>query len=91
VLDNPVGNDIAHVTSEDNDLADRISRFKSNSHSLRGIAPLIQDFPRLRGCERYHPSSQLISSIMDAILRKKLLDPLTVNREALTTPASTST
>jgi len=90
VIDNPVGTNIDHVTSKENDLADRISRLKTSSNTLRGLDSLMQDFPTLRGCTQYHPSSQLISSIMDAILRKKLIDPLTANKAALTTPDSTS-
>ena len=86
MIGNPVGLDIEHVTSEDNDLADAISRFKSNGDTLRGLPSLMQEFPRLRGCRRFRPSSPLLSLLLDAISQKKLLDPLAVNNAVLTNP-----
>ena len=73
MIDNPVGTDIQHVTTENNGTADAISCFKSESYTLRGIAFLMQDCPQLAGSEQFQPSSTLISLIMDTISLKKFL------------------
>ena len=86
MIDNPVGTDIDHVTSEDNEVSDRISRIKSESNTLIGIDSLLQDYPKLSGCRQFQPSSKLISLLMDAISQKKLIDPLEANSEVLATP-----
>ena len=91
MIDNPVGNDVQHVTTEDNDVADAISRIKSESDTLRGIATLMQDCPELAGSRRFQPSSTLISLIMDAISQKKLIDPMIVASSILTTPGQFTT
>ena len=86
MIDNPVGTDVDHVTSEENEVSDRISRIKSDTDSLLGIDSLMQDFPALTGCRRFQPSSKLISLLMDAISQRKLIDPLEVNSSILETP-----
>ena len=91
MIGNPVGIDVEHVTSEDNDLADAISRMKSNDDTLLGISSLMQDYPPLRGCRRFQPSSQLLSLLMEAISQKKLIDPMDVNSKVLTDPGRTIT
>ena len=47
MIDNPVGTDVDHVTSEENEISDRISRIKSETDTLLGIDSLMQDFPAL--------------------------------------------
>ena len=91
MIGNPVGIDVEHVTSEDNDLADAISRFKSNGDTLRGLPALLQEYPQLRGCRRFQPSSQLLSLLMEAISQRKLIDPMDVNSKVLTDPGRTIT
>ena len=86
MIDNPVGTDVDHVTSKENEVADRISRIKSDTDTLLGIDSLMQDFPALTGCKRFQPSSKLISLLMDAISQRKLIDPLEVNSRILGTP-----
>ena len=86
MIDNPVGTDVDHVTSEENEISDRISRIKSETDTLLGIDSLMQDFPALTGCRRFQPSSKLISLLMDAISQRKLIDPLEANSSILGTP-----
>lgn len=86
MMNNSVGFHTGHVTTTNNVIADRISRLKRESHSMRGFESLIQDYPELAGCKRFQPSAELISHIMDAISLKKYVDPMEVNRKLLTTP-----
>ena len=86
MIDNPVGIVSDHVTTIANIVADHISRIKSKSNSVLGFASLVQDFPELAGCKRFHPSAELISHIMDAILQKKFVDPMEVSSSLLKNP-----
>jgi hypothetical protein len=86
MMNNNVGFHTGHVTTTNNVIADRISRLKRESHSMRGFESLLQEYPELAGCKRFQPSVELISHIMDAILLKKSVDPMEVNSKILTTP-----
>ena len=86
MINNPVGLDTGHVTTKKNYIADYISRIKRETDVLVGFDKLKQDFPQLQSCRRFHPSSELISLIMDALLSKKLVDPVALNLVLLKNP-----
>ena len=52
----------------------------SDADTLLGFDQLTQEFPQLGSCRRFHPSNKIISCILDALLSKKLVDPLRVSR-----------
>ena len=86
MINNPVGINVGHVTSKDNEIADRISRFKNSNYATSGFPLLAQDFPQLKHCCRFHPSAELISFILDALLLKKCKDPLLIAQQLLACP-----
>ena len=79
MLNNDVGILTAYINTKANVIADRLSRIKRKTNSMRGFCSLVQNFPALAGCRRFLPSAELISHIMDAISQRKLIDPLTVS------------
>ena len=86
MLNNPVGTNTGHIDTKSNVIADRISRFKKETNSLIDFNILLQDYPQLRSCQRFHPSAGLISLITEALLHKKCADPVAVNRLILSDP-----
>ena len=91
LINNPVGINAGRVSTKDNWVADRISHFESETQLLHGFDKLLQDFPPLKCCQRFHPSAELISLIMDALSNKNLVDPLEVSRRLLATPGRITT
>jgi hypothetical protein len=91
MINNPVGINVGHVTSKDNEIADRISRFKNSNDATSGFPTLAQDFPQLKHCCRFHPSAELISFILDALLLKKCRDPLLIAQQLLACPGNVTT
>lgn len=85
MLNNRVGINIAHVTTKDNVIADRISRIKKESNFIPHFDQLQQEFPQLTSCRRFHPSAELVSCIMDILLSKKQFDPLEARNKVLAT------
>lgn len=83
MINNPVGLNSAHVCSEDNVVADGISRIADASHASSYFLSLIQEFPELAGCRRFHPSNELISMIMAAICQQSFADPVSASRQLL--------
>ena len=83
MINNHVGFHTGHVTTANNIIADRISRIKRNTNSIRNFATILQDYPELAGCRRFQPSAEIISHIMDAILLKKYINPMDVNSSIL--------
>ena len=86
MINNPVGIQAEHVTTIANKIADKISRIKKETNSVRGFASILQAYPEIAGCRRFLPSAALISHITDAISLKKLVDPMEVNNSILTDP-----
>ena len=76
MINNNVGITIAHVTTKDNVIADRISRIKKETNFIPQFTTLSQEFPQLKSCRRFHPPPELVSVITDALLKKKSFDPL---------------
>ena len=86
MINNPVGVNVGHVTSKDNEIADKISRFKNSHQALLGFPKLSQEYPQLRNCRRFQPNAELVSLILDASLHKKCIDPLQAARRLLADP-----
>ena len=69
-----MGPNAAHVAGVENILADRISRIHtSNTNPEFDI--LMQEFPTLQSCRRYHPNPKLVSQISQALLSGLAVDP----------------
>ena len=91
MINNPVGTNVDHVTSEDNEIADRISRIASEAVLLTEMDKIYKDHPSLRSCARFYPSAELISLIMEALSTKKFTNPLTASRRVLAAPGKITT
>eukprot|EP00984_Skeletonema_dohrnii_P032689 scaffold27225_cov80-Skeletonema_dohrnii-CCMP3373.AAC.3 len=88
MLNNPLGLSTARVSTHNNTIADEISRLKKEQDSLKFFCSLVESYPQLRGCSRFHPSQELLSAITEALLTGKLVDPLEVNKIVLRNPGS---
>jgi hypothetical protein len=86
MINNPVGLRFSHITSGENDVADKISRVLKETHFPGAFLHLCQEFPDLIGCRRFQPSSELISCITGAILSAECINPLELNRLLLNVP-----
>ena len=83
MINNDVGINAAHIDTKRNEIADRISRIKRESNAIPEFQHLMQDFPQLRSCSRFHPSAELVSLVMDALLQERSIDPLEASRRVL--------
>ena len=80
VIGNPVGFSADRIDTKSNEIADAISRWKSETDTLLGVPSLLQKFPQLKCCRRFHPAPELISLVMDALSSESLVDPTTVSQ-----------
>lgn len=85
MMNNNVGINIAHVTTKDNEIADRISRIKKETNVIPNFSQLVQDFPQLKSCRRFHPPQDLVSAITAILLRERSFDPLEAGDKVLST------
>jgi hypothetical protein len=74
MINNRLGLNAAHIAGKDNIIADRISRVHTNN-SNPDFNLLLQEFPQLRCCRRYHPSAKLVSTICEAMSSALGVDP----------------
>ena len=91
LINNPVGINVTHVTSAQNEIADRISRIPSEASLLADMQSIYQDHPSLTYCQRFHPSAELKSLILDTLLTRNFIDPLKLSRRALASPGRITT
>ena len=91
MVNNPVGINVDHVTSKDNEIADRISRVKSELALLTEMQKKYKDHPSLISCQRFHPCAELKSLIWETLLARKFVDPLEASRRILATPGAITT
>ncbi len=91
MINNPVGTNVEHVTSEDNEIADKISRIKSESALLTAMQQICQEHPSLSYCQRFLPSAELISLILDTLSTRNFVDPLQLSRRILAAPGRITT
>jgi hypothetical protein len=76
MINNPVGLLTNHIPTEENVVADDISRVESKLALAHEFPRLCQAHPALSGCQRFLPSSDLVSCIMDALLRSECREPV---------------
>lgn len=86
MINNNVGFSTGHITTKDNVIADLLSRITCEANISHEFNSILQGYPELGGCKRFHPSAALISHIMDAISQTRYIDPLAVNNSILTNP-----
>ena len=91
MINSPVGLDVAHITTDENVIADRISRIKRETDIISNISLLQQDFPQLTSCRRFHPSAELSSAIIAILLQEKSFDPLVARNRVLETLGKSTT
>ena len=78
MINNPVGLAIDHVDTHTNIIADKISRWKSQSDVSPGFTKLVQEYPQLKNCRRFYPSNELLSLILDVLLSERLVNLLKI-------------
>ena len=78
MMNSPVGIYTEYINTKLNCIADDISRIKKESNIILSTPKLFQKYPSLGVCRRFHPSQDLISYIMDALLSNQTMDPLTI-------------
>jgi hypothetical protein len=74
MINNKLGLNASHVAGVDNVIADRISRVHTTNTNPE-FDILMQEFPNLQYCRRYHPSPNLVSQISQALLSGLVVDP----------------
>ena len=83
VTNNPVGISTGWVSAKENIIADTISQVKKETAILPPFHSLMQDFPQLKCCRRFHPSAELNSLDTEMLLQKSSVDPLKASRRLL--------
>ena len=86
LFDNKVGYRFGRVDTKSNVIADGISRIPSKSSLTREFPLLVTQAPSLSGLWRYLPNAAIISSIMEALLQTRSMDPLMTSRLLLANP-----
>ena len=69
-LNNSLGLNSEFLAGLLNIIADAISRVRSPRGSAPDFTQLMQDFPELNSCHRFHPSAELLSCLMQGLLSK---------------------
>ncbi len=75
MINNPVGINADRISTTDNVIANCISRFPNHANPLPHFLPFSQQFLQLHHCRRFHPSAELVSTILDALSLAKSPDP----------------
>ena len=83
MITNPVGVCTGRVSTEDNFIADGISRVERAANADNYFRSLVQDYPQLRSCRRFLPSAELVSSVIRILLQDHSVEPLTLSRQIL--------
>lgn len=86
MLKNDVGLNVEHISTDDNVVADDISRIDSEDKLTHQFPLLQQKHQVLRGCQRFHLSSSLASIIMEMLLQGECIDPLVLSKQLRTDP-----
>ena len=67
MINNPVGLSSKYLPCDKNSIADAISRLHK-ANKMFEMSKLIQDYPELRSCRRFQPSTELLSRLYAAVL-----------------------
>ena len=84
MIGNPVHFTVAHIATDKNVVADKISRIQSESHLPAAMALLKQEHPDLAGCQRYQLTSSQLSLLMEVLSQAECTDPIAASRLLLT-------
>ena len=68
-INNRLGLTAQFLPGEKNIIADRISRVHPVSGNAPNFKKIIQEFPELANCRRFHPSKELLSCLFSALLK----------------------
>ena len=84
MITNQVGINAGHVSTNDNFIADGISRIATASNAGDGdFISLQQVYPQLRSCRRFRPSANLVSAVVQTLLHGHCTDPLQISKTLL--------
>ena len=86
LLDHGTGYNFGRVDTKTNVIADGISQIPSESSLSSDFPILLTQAPSLLGCWRFLPNANIVSLIVDVLLRTASWDPLAVSRQLLTDP-----
>ena len=89
MINNPVALLTDHVSSEENVVADKISRIESELDLPTKFPHIAQEHATLTGCHRFVPSSAVVSWVTAALLHQDCKDPLTLSKLVQTDPGKT--
>mmetsp|Transcript_29742 Transcript_29742/g.86679 ORF Transcript_29742/g.86679 Transcript_29742/m.86679 type:complete len:873 (-) Transcript_29742:2591-5209(-) len=92
MINNPVGLNSKYLPCTQNDIADAISRLHK-ANKMFEISQLMQDYPELRSCRRFHPSSKLLSRLYAAVLSgsaKEVVQQIEPNELGQLSPGKTT-
>jgi hypothetical protein len=70
LIHSPIGISLDHISGEKNTISDRISRFSSASPACSQFSLLLQDYPQLHGCQRFHLPQEVLSLLTMALSNK---------------------
>ena len=84
LLGNPIGLQVTRISTEDNVIADRISRIPHSSDLHVAFPSPLQDHAALCGCQQFQPNAMLISAIMAALLEHASPHLVELSRQVLT-------
>jgi hypothetical protein len=86
ILGTPLALHVARIATDDNVIADRLSRIPSAAVLPTAFRSICQDHTALHGCRLFQPNAELISAIMVALLDHVSPHPIALSRRLLTNP-----
>lgn len=86
MLNNPVRLLVDHISTVANVVADKISRIELEEQLTHQIPIIMKEHPELAGCQRFHLSSSLVSTIMEMLLRGECTSPLELSKQLHSDP-----
>jgi hypothetical protein len=86
MLNNPVRLLVDHISTVANVVADKISRIELEEQLTHQIPTIMKEHPELAGCQCFHLSSSLVSTIMEMLLRGECTSPLELSKQLHSDP-----
>ena len=84
MVNNPIHYTVEHISTENNVVADKISRTATEADLLTAIPRIAQEHPDLIGCKRYLLTSSQLSCLTETLLQADCIDPVALSRQLLT-------
>ena len=88
MINNPVGINVDYVNTKENIITDEISRVDHAVDTASFFQSLIQVYPQLSTCRRFHPSAELLSTITAALLYGALPNPIVLAQQLQNNPGN---